>query len=92
MSGFNSASVAGSFIAQSRTYLKAIGTALSCRRRCARGVFKPFLRNNDARNQGEGGRGLGLPIARDIARWHGGDITFGDSPQRGLRAAVRVTV
>jgi len=65
--------------------LKAIGTALSCRRRCARGCY-------DARNQDEGGRGLGLAIARDIARWHGGHITFGDSPQRGLRAAVRVTV
>jgi two-component system, OmpR family, osmolarity sensor histidine kinase EnvZ len=42
------------------------------------GVFKPFLRLDDARNQDEAGSGLGLAIARDIARWHGGDITFGD--------------
>src|SRR6202034_3670585 len=55
-------------------------------------VFKPFLRLDDARNQDEGGTGLGLAIARDIARAHGGDITLGDSPQGGLRAAVRVPV
>jgi two-component system osmolarity sensor histidine kinase EnvZ len=55
-------------------------------------VFKPFLRLDDARNQDEGGSGLGLAIARDIARSHGGDITPDDSPQGGLRAAVRVLV
>ena len=55
-------------------------------------VFKPFLRLDDARNQDEGGTGLGLAIARDIARSHGGDITLGDSPKGGLRAAVRVPV
>jgi two-component system, OmpR family, osmolarity sensor histidine kinase EnvZ len=55
-------------------------------------VFKPFLRLDDARNQDEGGTGLGLAIARDIARSHGGNITLGDSPSGGLRAAVRVPV
>ncbi len=55
-------------------------------------VFKPFLRLDDARNQDEGGTGLGLAIARDIARSHGGDITLGDLPLGGLRAAVRVPV
>jgi two-component system osmolarity sensor histidine kinase EnvZ len=54
------------------------------------GVFKPFLRLDDARNQDEAGSGLGLAIARDIARSHGGDI--GDSPQGGLPTAVRVPV
>ena len=55
-------------------------------------VFKPFLRLDDARNQDEGSSGLGLAIARDIARSHGGDITLGDSPLGGLRASVRVPV
>ena len=55
-------------------------------------VFKPFMRLDDARNQDCGGTGLGLAIARDIARSHGGDITLGDSPLGGLRAAVRVPV
>src|SRR6476646_6259158 len=55
-------------------------------------VFKPFLRLDDARNQDEGGPGLGLAIARDIARSHGGDITLGDSPMGGLRATARIPV
>jgi two-component system osmolarity sensor histidine kinase EnvZ len=55
-------------------------------------VFKPFLRLDDARNQDEGNSGLGLSIARDIARTHGGDITLAESPMGGLRATVRVPV
>ena len=55
-------------------------------------VFRPFMRLDDARNQDEGNTGLGLAIARDIARSHGGDITLSDSPMGGLRAAVRVPV
>ena len=55
-------------------------------------VFKPFVRLDDARNQNESGAGLGLAIARDIARSHGGDILLSDSPLGGLRAAVRVPV
>jgi two-component system osmolarity sensor histidine kinase EnvZ len=55
-------------------------------------VFRPFLRLDDARNQDEGNTGLGLAIARDIARSHGGDITLNDSPMGGLRATVRVPV
>src|SRR5579871_5422263 len=55
-------------------------------------VFRPFYRLDEARNQDEGGAGLGLAIARDIARSHGGDITLTDSPMGGLRAAVRIPV
>ena len=55
-------------------------------------VFRPFYRLDEARNQDEGGAGLGLAIARDIARSHGGDITLSESPMGGLRAAVRVPV
>ena len=39
-----------------------------------------------------GSRGLGLAIARDIARSHGGDITLSDSPMGGLRAVIRIPV
>jgi two-component system, OmpR family, osmolarity sensor histidine kinase EnvZ len=55
-------------------------------------VFRPFYRLDEARNQDESGAGLGLAIARDIARSHGGDITLGASPLGGLRASVRVPV
>jgi len=55
-------------------------------------VFKPFLRLDEARNQDHGGAGLGLAIARDIARGHGGDVTLSKSPLGGLRATVRIPV
>jgi len=47
-------------------------------------VFRPF------ESDSQGGTGLGLTIARDIARAHGGDITLGDSPLGGLRARLRL--
>ena len=53
-------------------------------------VFKPFYRLDHARNQDEGNTGLGLAIARDIARSHGGDIALGESSLGGLRAIIRV--
>ncbi|MBV8769873.1 MAG: HAMP domain-containing protein [Hyphomicrobiales bacterium] len=54
-------------------------------------VFKPFLRLDKGRTLGSsGGTGLGLTIARDIARAHGGEITLSHSPLGGLRATVRV--
>jgi two-component system osmolarity sensor histidine kinase EnvZ len=53
-------------------------------------VFKPFYRLDNARNLDESGTGLGLPIARDIARSHGGDITLSDSPLGGLRVTVTI--
>ncbi len=53
-------------------------------------VFKPFYRLDHARNIDESGTGLGLPIARDIARNHGGDIALSDSPLGGLRATVTI--
>jgi two-component system osmolarity sensor histidine kinase EnvZ len=54
-------------------------------------VFKPFLRLDKARTlDSSGGTGLGLTIARDIARAHGGDIALSESPLGGLRATVRV--
>ncbi|RUM95955.1 HAMP domain-containing protein [Pseudaminobacter arsenicus] len=53
-------------------------------------VFKPFVRLDAARNLDSTGTGLGLVIARDIARGHGGDITLDDSPMGGLRAVIKV--
>jgi two-component system, OmpR family, osmolarity sensor histidine kinase EnvZ len=53
-------------------------------------VFRPFYRLDHARNQNEGNSGLGLAIARDIARSHGGDIDLGESALGGLKAAIRV--
>lgn len=51
-------------------------------------VFRPFYRLDHARNQDEGNSGLGLAIARDIAKSHGGEIALGQSSIGGLRAII----
>ncbi|HEX3430869.1 MAG TPA: ATP-binding protein [Rhizomicrobium sp.] len=55
-------------------------------------AFRPFHRLDQGRNLQSGGVGLGLAIARDIARAHGGDLTLGASRLGGLRAAIRLPV
>lgn len=53
-------------------------------------VFRPFYRIDAARNQDTGNTGLGLAIAKDIAKSHGGDIALGESSMGGLRAIISV--
>jgi two-component system osmolarity sensor histidine kinase EnvZ len=53
-------------------------------------VFRPFIRLDASRNQATGGVGLGLTIARDMARSHGGDVRLETSPLGGLRARVHL--
>jgi len=55
-------------------------------------VFKPFYRVDPSRNPETGGVGLGMTIARDVVRGHGGDIELGDSPSGGLRARIKLPV
>ena len=55
-------------------------------------VFRAFYRLDESRNIDTGGVGLGLTIARDVARSHGGDVVLGASPLGGLRVLVRLPV
>ncbi len=55
-------------------------------------AFRPFHRLDEGRNLQKGGSGLGLSIARDIARAHGGDIVLGKSALGGLKATIRLPV
>lgn len=55
-------------------------------------VFRPFFRLDPSRNPETGGIGLGLTIARDVVRGHGGDLILDESPLGGLRAKLRLPV
>lgn len=51
-------------------------------------VFRPFQRLETSRNRDTGGTGLGLTIARSVARGHGGDVILGNREGGGLRAEL----
>ena len=55
-------------------------------------VFKPFYRVDPSRNLNTGGVGLGLTIARDIARSLGGEVALDKSHLGGLRAIIILPV
>ena len=55
-------------------------------------AFRPFHRLDEGRNLQAGGVGLGLAIARDIARAHGGDVRLETSAMGGLRAVLRLPI
>ena len=55
-------------------------------------AFRPFYRLDESRNPDTGGVGLGLTIARDVVRNHGGELTLEDAPGGGLRARIWLPV
>jgi signal transduction histidine kinase len=55
-------------------------------------VFEPFHRLEESRNRETGGVGLGLPIARNMLRAHGGDVVLKNRPEGGLKAIVTLPV
>ena len=55
-------------------------------------IFQRFTRIDEARGRTDGGAGLGLAIAREVARAHGGDVRCDDSPRGGARFTVTLPV
>ncbi len=55
-------------------------------------VFEPFHRGEPSRSRETGGVGLGLPIARNILRAHGGDLVLANRPAGGVKATVTLPV
>ncbi len=51
-------------------------------------VFRPFVRLEASRSRETGGAGLGLAVARDVARAHGGDVTLANRSPKGLEARL----
>ncbi|MGN0262030.1 MAG: sensor histidine kinase [Eggerthellaceae bacterium] len=55
-------------------------------------IFDRFYRTDKARTSETGGFGLGLAIAREVAREHGGDITAESSKQKGTTFAATIAL
>ena len=55
-------------------------------------VFDPFVRLEGSRSRQTGGAGLGLSIARSIARAHGGDVRLANRVEGGLSAVMSLPV
>jgi two-component system, OmpR family, sensor kinase len=53
-------------------------------------AFTPFWRADGSRTRKTGGVGLGLALARRIARAHGGDVTLSSRPGQGTTARLEV--
>jgi signal transduction histidine kinase len=53
-------------------------------------LVRPFERGEMSRNRSTGGAGLGLSVASDIARQHGGELILSEREGGGLRAAIRL--
>ena len=51
-------------------------------------VFKPFYRLDESRNLNHAGVGLGMSIAEDIVRSHGGSIELSKSNKKGLQVKI----
>ena len=51
-------------------------------------VLSRVHRGEPSRNRETGGVGLGLPIARNILRAHGGDVVLANRPMSGLKATL----
>jgi signal transduction histidine kinase len=55
-----------------------------------RAVLEPFARLEPSRSRDRGGAGLGLAVARNLARAQGGEIEIADRPGGGARVALRL--
>ncbi len=53
-------------------------------------LFDRFYRADPSRSKSTGGAGLGLAIAREIARRHNGDISITSSPDSGTLVCIRL--
>ena len=63
--------------------VKVMDRGLGVPQGCEQKIFQEFFRAHDSLSSGIPGSGLGLTLARQLARAHGGDVTY--SPRAGRR-------
>lgn len=63
-----------------RALLKVSDTGIGIKPEDRANIFSRFYRGENARAKESAGNGLGLYIARNIAKDHGGDLNFADNP------------
>lgn len=51
-------------------------------------VLEPFTQVENEMTRRHAGTGLGLPLTRELARLHGGDMVIASEPGRGTRATI----
>lgn len=61
-------------------------------RRYRKRIFQPFFRIRGDLTEGVSGTGIGLGIARELARMHGGDLTLETNPQGALFRVILATL
>jgi signal transduction histidine kinase len=57
---------------------------------CEEKIFEQFYRAHDSLSSGIQGSGLGLTLARQIARAHGGDVVYEPRPGGGSCFSLRL--
>lgn len=70
-----------------RTIIRVSDKGPGIPRRLRNAIFDPFCRASDKLTEGTSGTGIGLAIARDLARLHGGDVTL-DPTEEGASFTV----
>lgn len=55
-------------------------------------VFRPFYRLDPSRSSSTGGSGLGLAIARQLAQFHGWQLSLDERPGGGIEARVAIPI
>jgi signal transduction histidine kinase len=72
--------------------IKVLDRGTGVPRDCAEKIFEKFYRAHDSLSSGIQGSGLGLTIARQIARAHGGDVVYESREGGGSCFSLRIPI